>query len=108
MRLVSLARPLSVVVRAARIMNLLPEPIRAGGHVDVLDAERRQRVADGIDDCDRACDRAGFANALDAKLVGWRRGDGSAELKVWELVGARDHVVGERSRLHLPRIVVID
>src|SRR5450759_4208699 len=107
MRLESLASLLSVAGRSARFLDLLPQPIRGCGHIDVLDAERRQRIAHGIDDCDGACDRAGFTDALDAKLVGWRRSDRSAELKVGKLVRGRDQVVGERSRLHLPRFVVV-
>ena len=41
MRLGSLACLLSVAGRTARVVDQLPEPIRAGRHVDVLDAERR-------------------------------------------------------------------
>src|ERR1700693_4047202 len=108
MRLGSLTSLLSVAGRTARFLDLLPEPIRARGHIDVFDAERRQRVAYGIDDCDGACDRSGFTNALDAKLIGRRRSDRSAELKHWKLVGAREQIVRERSRPHLSRFVVVN
>src|ERR1700693_6280465 len=107
MRLGSLASLLSVMRCPARILDLLPDPVGTGGHVDVLDTEWRERVADGIDDCDGARDRAGFTDALDAELIGWRRGDRSSELKVGKLVCARDQVVGERSCPHLPRFVVV-
>src|SRR5258708_33904941 len=89
MRLGSLACLLSVMGRAARVMHLFPEPIRACGHVDVLDTERRQRVANCIDDRGGAGDGAGLADALHPKLIGRRRGDGAAELELRELVGGR-------------------
>src|ERR1700680_827830 len=101
MRPGSLAPLLSVVRRPSRFVDLLPDPVGAGGHVDVLDAKRRKRVAYGVDGGAGACSRAGLSDPLDAELVGWRRGDGAAELERRELVRSWDQVVRDGSGLHL-------
>src|SRR6267143_2068068 len=47
-----------------------PHPLRCAGHLDVVDAQRPQRVDDRIDHRGGGGDRAGLADALDAQRVG--------------------------------------
>src|SRR5258708_361948 len=108
MRPESLACLLSTVGVFMRLLDLLPDPIRAGRHVDVVDAKRAQRVADRVDDRDRAGDGARLADALDAELVGRRWSDGASELELREFVHGRDEVVGQRAGLHLTGLVVVN
>src|SRR5258708_19913679 len=108
MRPGSLACLLSVMGRAARVMHLFPEPVGACGHVDVLDTERRERVANGIDDRCAGCYGAGLADALHAQRVVEGRGHSPVELERRELVGGRDEIVGESAGPHLSGLVVVD
>src|SRR6185312_2545481 len=47
-----------------------PYPLRGGGHIDVLDAERGERVEHGGDDGLRRGDGAGLARPLNPERVG--------------------------------------
>src|SRR5207247_10482902 len=97
MRLVSLACPLHHV----------PEPIRARRHVDMLDAERAQRVADRVDNRGARRDRAGLAYALYPKVVGWWWCDRMVEIERRDLSHRRDHVIDHRPSLQLTGLVVV-
>src|SRR5215207_6610452 len=61
--------------------------------VDVLDPERRERVADRVHEAGRRPDRAGLAAALDAQRVHGGRGDRVVELEVRHLAGPGHGVV---------------
>src|SRR5437762_9773134 len=98
MRLESLACPLHHV----------PELVWSRGHVDVLDAERAERVADGVDHRRARGDGARLADALDAKLVGRARRDRVVQAQWWNLSDRRKHVVDHGSGLELARALVVD
>src|SRR3981081_125789 len=108
MRPESLAGLPSIARRPARLLNELPEPVRAGRHVYMLDAQRAKRVTDRVDDRDRAGDGAGLADTLDAELICRRRCDRAAELETRKLVGRGHEVVDHRARLELPGIIVVN
>src|ERR1700694_2928145 len=108
MRPESLAGLPSIARRPARLLNLLPEPVRAGRHVYVLDAQRAQRVTDGVDDRDRAGDGAGLADTLHAQLICRRGCDRAPELELRKLVGRGHQVVDHRASLELPGLIVVD
>ena len=85
-----------------------PHALGGGGHVDIDDAERRQRIHHRVHDRRRRADGAGLAAALGAqRIVRAERGVG-LELERKEIVGTRHAIVHERARLELAALVVID
>src|SRR5262245_14334553 len=102
-------RPLRTRMRLeslACLLHLLPQPVRAGGHVDVLDAKWAERVADRVDDRGAGGDGASLANAFHAKVVGRAGRDGVVEVHGRDLADAGDVVVEQRARLELAALVV--
>ena len=74
-----------------------PDPLGGGRHDDVVDAERAQRVDDGVHDRRGRGDAAGLADALDAEHVARRGGLGAAGVEVRQVGRARDEVVDHRA-----------
>src|SRR5450759_2247631 len=108
MRPESLASLLSVAGRPARPVYLLPEPVGASGHVNVLDAQRAQRVADRVDDSGARRDRAGLADALRTQRVGRRRRDRSVDLDTRDFADAGNAVVEKSARPELACLGIMD
>src|SRR2546428_13522377 len=65
-------RPVSL----ACLLDLRPEPVGAGGHVHMLDAEWGQRIADRVDDGCARRDRSPPPATFPAELVGRAGGYG--------------------------------
>src|SRR5712692_1666629 len=55
---------------AVRVPDRPPNPFGCRRHLDVLDAEMRERVHDRVGDRRHGADAAGLARALDAERVG--------------------------------------
>src|SRR5204862_7332859 len=53
-----------------RISDRAPDPLRRGGHVEMLDPQGRKRVDDGVHEGGRRAGSAGLAAALDAEGIG--------------------------------------
>src|SRR5437899_9743484 len=66
-------------------------------HVEVRDAERRERVDDGVHHHRRDPDRPRLADPLDAQRIVRRGRVGVTDLGVRDVVRARDRVVHERA-----------
>src|SRR5207237_8066345 len=78
---------LLVVSRALSSLDRLPPPLRRDRHVEVRDAERRQRVDHRIGNRRRTAVGAGLANAFGAERIerGW--GHGMTHDNGWDGVG---------------------
>src|SRR5438270_10348007 len=65
----------------ARCTDRRPDPEGGEGHVDVLDAERPQRIHDGVHYRRRRRDGAAFTHAFDAHRIVWGRRDRAGSLE---------------------------
>src|SRR5271166_3685679 len=70
-----------------------PDAVRGGGHRDVGDPKRGQRVEDRIDHRRRAGNRAAFADTFDAEWVGRARDGAEIGTDRRQYIGARDAVI---------------
>src|SRR5438067_2640915 len=83
--------PLPCLFRGHRCLVLLdraPQPFRRQRHLDMADAERLQRIDDGIGDRRRRADRAGLAAAFDPERVVRAKRDIRRQHEVRQVVGA--------------------
>src|SRR3989449_4951700 len=83
-----------------------PHALATERHVEMTDAERRQRVHDGIDGGRRGADRRGLADALGAERVERRRRHGLSGRERRQVFGVRHGVVHERAGEQLAVLVV--
>src|SRR5215469_2804826 len=82
-------------LEGSRGLERLPDPLRRRGHVDVPDAEVRQRVDDRVLHGRGGADRAGLSDPLGAeRVVGGRRLH-VGQLEAGHLGGRDEGVVGE-------------
>jgi hypothetical protein len=72
-----------------------PHPARGRRHVDMVDAERLERIENGADHCGWRTSGASFASAFDAEWIGCRRHLGQLRYKLRKVLGARHGVVLE-------------
>src|SRR5262245_58034899 len=86
----------------------LPYPRRRRRHVDVIDAERLERVDERVDYRRRRADGAGFADTLDPERVGLARHLFKISVDTWHRVGARHAVIHEATGEELPGLAVVD
>src|SRR5262245_10536748 len=85
----------------------VPNPLGFERHIKMFHTQRSQRIHDGIDDGGAGRDRAGLANAFNAKGVDWRWRLGAIQLEVHKIVGLGHRVVHHRAADKLS-ILVID
>src|SRR5512132_4573201 len=85
-----------------------PDCLRRERHVNVRDAERRQRVDHRIDDGGAGADRTSLARSLDAERVGGAGDVVEADIDRRDVVGARYGVIDERPAEELRRVAVVD
>src|SRR5437763_1790751 len=81
-------------------------PIWPQHHVDVLHAQRRERVDSGVDDAGRRPEGPGLANALRPERVHRRRRACRGELEVRQVAGPRDRSEEHTSELQSPMYLV--
>src|SRR5256885_2594159 len=82
---------------AARRADRFPDATGGERHVEVADAERRQRIHHGIGHRGSRGDGSRLAGSLDAERVHRRRRLGAAQFEEWHVVGVRHRVVHERA-----------
>src|SRR5512143_1760451 len=73
-----------------------PNCLRSERHVNVRDAERRQRVDHRVDDGGAGADRSGLARPLNAERVGGAGDAVEADIDRRDVMGARYGVIDER------------
>src|SRR4029077_3676111 len=79
----------------ARSMDRVPNFVWRRRHVDMLDAQRTERIENGADDGRRRACRTGFAGAFDAERIGRRWHLRDFRQQVGEIRSARHRVVLE-------------
>lgn len=72
-----------------------PDVFAFDGQVNVSDAERRERVNDGVDEAGSGADGSGFTDAFDAHGIHGCGGDGASQFHARNVGSARESVVGE-------------
>ena len=70
------------------LLDRAPQAFGRQRHLDMADAERLQRVDDGVGDRRRRADRAGLAAAFDAERIGRARRRLEAEIEERQVIGA--------------------
>ena len=83
-------------------------PRRRRRHVDVIDAERLERVDQRVDHRRRRADGAGFTDALDPERVGLAGHLLKVSVDIRHRVGARHAVVHEAAGQELAGLAVVD
>src|SRR5207245_901098 len=91
-----------------RLAGAGPDARRRVGKVELIDAERPQRVDHGVGDAGDRADGPGLAHALDAERVARRRDRLVEQLHLPEHVRARHGVVHERAGEQLPARGLVD
>src|SRR5262249_6609331 len=89
-----------------RALDRAPHGLGRVGHVEMADAERAQRVDDGVRDRRGAGDRAGLTHPLYADRVDRRRRDRLVELDLREVRRPWQRVVEHGARQELALVVV--
>src|SRR5262249_53896064 len=79
-----------------RGLNRFPQLRRCVRHIDMVDAQGRQRVHHGVSDCGGRAVAAGFADTLDAERMEGIRRHGLAENQRRHKAGARYGVIHQR------------
>src|SRR5262245_19718364 len=77
------------------MLHALPDALRRRRHVDVLDAERPERLEDRVDHGRRRRDGSGLAHPLDAQRVGLAEHLVEVHLEGRHVVGAGHAVLAE-------------
>src|SRR5262249_26824902 len=100
------ASPLAAGLRG---LDGLPHTLGRERHrLDMVDAERAQRVDDGIHDRGRGGDGSGLTRALDSERIHGRRRHRTLRLVHREHVGLGQRVFHHRARHQLAAAVVVD
>src|SRR5207237_9928414 len=81
------------IALTSRGADQAPKAFGRGGHRDVADAERRQRVGERVADGRQGADRTGLAGALDAERVGLGRHRVRLAMQRTEIASARHRVI---------------
>src|SRR5438105_10181212 len=55
------------------LLDQMPDAFRSGGKRYIVDPPIGERIDDGVDDCGRRADVAGFASAFHSQQIGFRR-----------------------------------
>src|SRR5215831_9196501 len=95
-------------IGAVSTVHQPPDYLRRGGAGEIGDAERGQRVEDGVGNGREGGDRAGFTAAFDPEGVSRAAGAVEADMKGWQVVGARHCIVHERAGDQLTRTGIVD
>ena len=74
-----------------------PQHLRRGRHVDVLDAEHRERVDQSVGDRGHRADGPGFAGTLHPERIGLGRHRVRLDMERDKVGGARHGVIHERA-----------
>src|SRR5215470_14800244 len=80
-----------------------PEAFGSGGHFDVADAERRERVDQGVGNGGEGADIAGLAGTLDPERVGLGRHGVAVAMDGRQIARPRHRVIHERPGEKLAR-----
>src|SRR5712671_232541 len=75
------------------LLDRAPQSLGCRRHFDMPDAERLQRIDDGVGDRRRRADRAGLAAAFDAERVVGAQRHVSGQREIRQIVGARHRVI---------------
>src|ERR1700736_2139138 len=93
---------------AARGADRAPDPLGGSRHVEVIDAERGQRVDDRAQDGLRGSDASGLARALDTERVGSGRQLLKGDVEGRQIVGARHGIIRQRPAQQLAGSQIVD
>src|SRR6185295_10281649 len=97
----------SLLSSALGALDGLPDALAGGRHVELTDADGRQRVHHRVDHGRERAHRAGFTGALGADRIQLGRDRPTLDVHVRHRVGARHGVVHERSGQELARLRVV-
>src|SRR5436190_2180137 len=90
------------------LLDRAPQALGGQRHLDMADAERLQRVDDGVGDRRRSADRAGLAAAFDSERVVGAQRHMRRQREIRQIVGARHRVIVVRAGQQLTGFLVVD